>query len=73
MLTHTYSTGVLSIGLLLGGSLEIQRSGRRVVQSGECLTLGFGSGRDLRVVKPSLTSGSILGMDSAWVSLSLSL
>ena len=36
-------------------------------------TLGFGSGRDLRVMKSSPGSGSTLSMESTWVSLSLSI
>ena len=35
----------------------------------ECLTLGFGTGYDLRVVRSSSVMGSVLGMESAWGSL----
>jgi len=44
--------------------------GTWVAQSDECLTLDFRSGRDLRVVGLSPLSGSALGMESAWDSLS---
>ena len=36
-----------------------------MAQSVELLTLGFGSGRDLRVVRSSLVAGSVLRVESA--------
>ena len=39
----------------------------------ECLTLGFGSGYNPRVMGSSPVSGSALNMEPAWDSLSLSL
>ena len=39
--------------------------GAWVATVGEHLTLGFGSGRDLRVVKLSTMSGSVLSVESA--------
>ena len=42
-------------------------------QSVECLTLDFGSGHGPRVVGLSPMSGSMLSMQPAWDSLSLSL
>ena len=39
--------------------------GAQVAQSGERLTLDFGSGHDLRVVRSSPTSGSTLSAESA--------
>ena len=36
-------------------------------------TLDFGSGSDLRVVRPSPTLGSVLGVEPVYDSLSLSL
>ena len=54
--------------------LEVQSSkGVWVVQSVKHLTLGFSSGRDLRVVRSSPESGSVLSAESAWDSLSHSL
>ena len=44
-----------------------------MAQSVECLTLDFGLGRDLRVVKLSPVLGSTLSGESARDSLSLSL
>ena len=41
-----------------------------VAQSPKHLILDFGSGHDLRVVRSSLTSGSMLGVESALDSLS---
>ena len=43
--------------------------GAWVAQSVEHLTLDFGSGHDLRVVRSSPLSGSMLGVESAWDSL----
>ena len=43
------------------------------VQSAKCPTLDFSSGHDLRVLASSLESGSVLGMENAWSSLSPSL
>ena len=39
--------------------------GTRVAQSGMCLTLGFSSGHDLRVMRSSPESGSVLGVEPA--------
>ena len=39
--------------------------GAWVAQSVKCLTLGLGSGGDLRAVRGRLTSGSTLGMEPA--------
>ena len=39
----------------------------------ECLTFGFGSGHDLRVVRLSPTLGSTLRVESVWDSPPLSL
>ena len=36
-----------------------------VVQLVKCLTLGFGSGHDFRVVRSSLMYGSVLSVESA--------
>jgi len=36
-----------------------------VAQSVKCPTLGFGSGHDLRMVRSSPTSGSVLSAESA--------
>jgi len=46
--------------------------GTWVVQLVECQTLGFSLGRDLGVVGLSPTSGSALGVEPAWDSLSSS-
>ena len=43
-----------------------------VAQSLKCPALDFGSGHDLTVVSLSPMSGSVLGVDLAWDSLSLS-
>ena len=42
-----------------------------MAQSVKHLTLGFSSGHDLRVMRLSPVSSSVLGMESAWDSLSL--
>ena len=47
--------------------------GAWVAQLVEHPTLGFGSDDDLRVVRWSPVSGSMLSRESAWDSLSLSL
>ena len=47
--------------------------GTWVVQLAKHLTLDFGSGHDLRVMRSSPKSGSTFSMESAWDSLSLSL
>ena len=47
--------------------------GAWVAQSGSQLTLGFGSGHDLRIVQLSSALGSKLSVEPAWDSLSLSL
>ena len=44
-----------------------------MAQSVKRLTLGFGSGHDLRAVRSSPTSGSALDTEPAWDSLSLRL
>ena len=44
-----------------------------MVQLVGCLTLGFGSGHDLRVVGSIPRSGSTFRAESVWISLSLSL
>lgn len=44
--------------------------GPLAAQSVECLTLDFGSGHDLRAVRSSLASGSMLSRESARDSLS---
>ena len=44
-----------------------------MVQSVECLTLGFGLGHDLGVVRSNPTLGSTLSTESAWYSFHLSL
>ena len=41
-----------------------------MAQSIKCPTLDLGSGHDLRAVRLSLVSGSALGMEPAWDSLS---
>ena len=50
-----------------GGGLikNADSEGTWVALSAECLTFDFGSGHDLRVVRSSLASGSVLGMESA--------
>ena len=48
-----------------------QKQGAGVAQLGECPTLDFGSGHDPRVVGSSPASGSALGAEPAWDSLSL--
>ena len=45
--------------------LKIYLLGTRVAQSVEHLTVGFGSGHDLTVVKSSPTWGSLLSEESA--------
>ena len=44
-----------------------------MAQLGKHLTLGFGSGHDLRVARSSPTLGSVLSEVSAWDSLPLPL
>lgn len=43
-----------------------------MVQMVECPALGFGSGYDLRVMRLNPTWGSVLGVETAWDSLSVS-
>ena len=50
-----------------------QSWGAWVAQLLTCSTLDFGSGHDLTVVESSPMSGSVLGVQPAWDSLSLSL
>lgn len=47
--------------------------GAWVVQSFKHLSLGLGSGQDLRIVRQSPVLGSALSVESAWVSFSLCL
>ena len=54
------------------GKIGISR-GAWVAQSVECPTLAFGSGHDLTVVSSSPESGSVLSVEPAWDSFSLSL
>ena len=44
---------------------EIFNEIKGIIQSVKCPTLGFCSGHDLRVVRLSPMSGSVLGMESA--------
>lgn len=41
-----------------------------MAQAVKCLTLDFGSGHNLRVVRWSAVLGSVLGEEAAWDSLS---
>ena len=50
----------------------LKSGGTWVAQPVECPTLDFGSGHDPRVVGQSSASGSVLSMEPAWHSLSLS-
>ena len=53
------------------GDIEKKTANRGIweAQSVECLTLGFSSGHDLRVVRSIPASGSALSRKSAWDSL----
>ena len=55
------------------GLTFMRRAGVPVAQSVKPSILDFGSGHDLTVVRLSPTSGSMLGGEPAWDSLSLSL
>ena len=55
-----------SAAIYLNLTLNVQRPwGVRASQSVKCLTLDFGLGHDLRVMRWSTTSGTILGMEPA--------